>query len=332
LASKIEAHMEDGLLVPRLSLGFALDIGTVRSHQEDCIGLADLYDDGACWAWAREKGNLYVLADGAGGHEAGEVASTMAVLGILNAYYRDRSTDLEAALVSAIRRAGYQIGEQALASGTGARTTVACAAVHGRQLYTASVGDSRVYLVRGGQIAQLGEDHSLVAQWVREHKITAEQARTHPYRNVITQALGGPEEVHPSLHWEEILPGDTIVLCSDGLHGLVDDDTIAHVVSLETDPRAASDQLVDLANFAGGLDNISVIVVYVEGFGPGPREEQEIASGGAGSLAIVQRSDGIVYASTDGPASSAKRDGKGFIERLSAFVERRATPRDADSS
>jgi protein phosphatase len=324
--------MDDNLVVPRLSLGYALDIGTLREHQEDCIGFADLYGDEVFGAWARARGNLYVLADGAGGHEAGEVASAMAVSDILNRYYREPFVDVETALVAAIRRASHRIGELTLESGTGGRTTVACVAVLGSQLYAANVGDSRVYLVRNGEITQLGEDHSLVAQWVRESKITAEQARTHPYRNIITQALGGTEEVNPSSHWEEITPGDVIVLCSDGLHGLVDDTTIAQVVSLTMDPHSACNELVDQANLAGGLDNISVIVVNVEGFERRATDEAQSSSGGTESLVFVTRSDGIVYAATAVELAPGKREGKGLMERLSSLIERRHAGRDGDSA
>jgi protein phosphatase len=324
--------MDDSLVVPRLSLGYALDIGTIREHQEDCIGFADLYGDEVFGAWARARGNLYVLADGAGGHEAGEVASAMAVSHILDSYYREPLVDVETALVSAIRRASHSIGERTLENGTGGRTTVACVAVLGSQLYAANVGDSRVYLVRNGEITQLGEDHSLVAQWVRESKITVEEARTHPYRNIITQALGGIEEVDPSSHWEEIMPGDVIVLCSDGLHGLVDDETIAQVVSLTSDPQSACEELVDRANLAGGLDNIGVIVVNVEGFERRAVNEAETPSNAAESLVFVTRSDGIVHAATAVEIAPGKREGRRFIERLSSLMDRRHAGRDVESA
>ena len=251
--------MEKGFHIPRLRVGCMVDIGIGRDHQEDCIGYGDMYDHPVYFSLARQKGNLHVLADGAGGHEAGDVASERAVLDTLTFFYRQADMEIEDALVEAVHQASHRIGHYAANAGISARATLVCAVIHGNELCIANVGDSRAYLIRNGQATQLSEDHSLVAQWIREGKITIEQAKDHSYRNVVTQALGGAEEVQPSIHWEEILPGDEIVLCSDGLHGVVDDSTIARIVSRVIDPQVACEQLVDLANEAGGPDNISVI-------------------------------------------------------------------------
>ncbi len=257
--------MKKKQIIPSLAVAYVIDKGISRDYQEDCIGIGNFYGDAQFASVAQQKGNLYVLADGAGGHEAGDVASFMAVFRTLTFYYERTNEDKEKLLLDAIRNASYQINNYAAKNGISeARTTIVCALIQGNELCIANVGDSRAYLIRNGEAVQLSQDHSLVSQWVREGKIKPEEAQKHAYRNVITQALGSKAEIQPAVHWEELLPGDEIVLCSDGLYGDVDDAMIAQVVSRTTEPQVACENLVDLANEAGGIDNISVIMIHID--------------------------------------------------------------------
>ena len=323
--SKKTIEMNQDVYVPRIVVGCLVDAGIGRDYQEDCIGIASLYEHPDCLPTARHKGNLYVLADGAGGHEAGDVASEMAVLGTLDAFYRHSSPEIERAIVEAIRKADHRIGHYAANASISARSTLVCAVVHGNDLYTANVGDSRAYLIRNGQATQLSEDHTLVARWTRQGHITAEQARGHSYRHVVTQALGGTEDVRPSVHWEEILPGDAIVLCSDGLHGVVDEGTIAQVVSRVADPQAACRQLVDQANDAGGPDNISVVVIHIEHIGLQESGQSADETMVCPVPTFARQENGVVALSLNLQDSSMKRQAgprQSLLNRLSSFLER----------
>jgi len=317
--------MMQSVYVPRVVAGCLVDAGIGRDYQEDCVGCANLYEYPDYSLTARHKGNLYVLADGAGGHEAGDVASEMAVLSTLDAFYRDASPEIEEAIVAAIRQADHRIGHYAASASISARSTLVCAVVRGNDLCTANVGDSRAYLIRNGQATQLSEDHTLVARWTRQGQITSEQAREHSYRHVVTQALGGAEDAQPSIHWEEILPGDAILLCSDGLHGVVDEGTIAQIVSRAVEPQAACRQLVDRANDAGGPDNISVVIIYVEHI-------DLLESGQSADETIVRpiptfakHEVGVVALGLEPQDSSMQRrtgPHQNLLSRLSSFLER----------
>jgi len=257
--------MKKNLVTPHLTVGYLIDKGISRDYQEDCIGVGNLYRDTLFASLAHQKGNLYVLADGAGGHEAGDIASELAVYRTLTFYYEQTNGNKEKLLLEAIKQASYQISNYAAKKGISeARATIVCALIQGNELYVVNVGDSRAYLIRNGQAVQLSQDHSLVSQWVREGKLKPEEAQNHAYRNVITQALGSKTEIKPTVHWEELLPGDEILLCSDGLHGDVNDAMIAKTVSRAVNPQEACEKLVDLANEAGGNDNISVIIINID--------------------------------------------------------------------
>lgn len=318
--------MEKGLYIPRLKVGCLADIGVSRDHQEDCIGYASLYEHPVYFPLAQQRGNLYVLADGAGGHEAGDMASAIAVLGALTFFYRQTDTGIEEALIEAVHQASYRIGHYAADEGISARATLVCAVIRGNELYMANVGDSRAYLIRNGQATQLSVDHTLVAQWMREGQITIEQAKKHSYRNVVTQALGGTEEVQPSVHWEEILPGDGIVLCSDGLHGVVNDGTIARIVSRVTDPQVACEQLVDLANDAGGPDNISIIIIHIERVDSQHLELPSNEGAVSSPPVFERRENGVITLCTNAQDSALRRQVRprhGILDRLSAMFDRR---------
>jgi serine/threonine protein phosphatase PrpC len=237
------------------------DVGRARDHQEDALGVFAPPD----LDLLARLGRLYVVADGMGGHNAGEVASQAALQEIYRAYYAAPGDDVAAALRRAIASANQMIYQLARADArqTGMGTTAAVAAVRGRDVEIANVGDSRAYLIRAGRIMQITEDHSWVEEQVRAGVLTPEQARVHPQRNVITRALGTGPAVEPDLFTGQMLEGDVLLLCSDGLTGHLADAELLEIAG-QLPPEQAVKRLVDLANERGGSDNISVIVVRAE--------------------------------------------------------------------
>jgi serine/threonine protein phosphatase PrpC len=243
--------------------------------------------------WVDVAGGLYIVADGMGGHAAGEVASAKAVdlvkqavlqnANVLKELGRDpnqQNRNSAAALVeSAVQRACAEIFRMAAADASkrGMGTTFVCLAVAGNKGVIGHVGDSRVYLVRQGQCHRLTEDHTLVAAQLKAGAITREQAATSQYRNVITRAVGIQESVQVDTLIVDLLPGDVFVLCSDGLHGYVQDEEFAPFVSAAA-PRDLPRRLIDTANERGGKDNITAVVVTVQGDGAVVQEAAETQS------------------------------------------------------
>jgi protein phosphatase len=195
-----------------------------------------------------------------GGHAAGEVASKIGVETILSTYYGEDSEDRAHALEHAFEQANDQIF--ARGNGSMGTTGVAALLLHDA-LHIANVGDSRAYMIRDGEIRQISRDHSFVGDQVAAGLISADQARSSPHRNVITRALGYQSGVTVDLFRWPLQIDDIIVLCSDGLHGLVSDAEIARIAG-EAAPDDAVHQLIDLANSRGGTDNITVAIVQVE--------------------------------------------------------------------
>jgi protein phosphatase len=230
-----------------LRWGAATDPGRVRTVNEDT---------------AHAEDGLWVVADGMGGHAAGDVASQTAVTSL-------RANAAAVGLVEAVRLANRAVLEQADrdAALRGMGTTITAAAPvevdGGTQLEVVNVGDSRAYLFRDGELHQLTEDHSLVAELEREGRITAAEARVHPQRNIVTRVLGNEPEVEVDAFPLDPFTGDRLLLCSDGLFNEVDERDIVHVLAHEHEPVAAAGALVDLANRAGGRDNITVVVIDV---------------------------------------------------------------------
>ena len=215
-----------------------------------------------------KKGALFIVADGMGGHAAGEVASEIAVDTVSYAYYQEDDDDIAVSLVHAIKRANTLIHQRAaenmLRSGMG--TTCVAGVLRGGTAYIANVGDSRTYLVRKGQVRQISQDHSWVAEQVRVGLLTEEQARSHAQRNVITRCLGTQADVEVDIFAEELEEGDSFILCSDGLSGFVTDDDLRAIVNQYV-PQESVYHLVERANENGGPDNITAIVVRVQEVG-----------------------------------------------------------------
>ncbi len=250
-----------------IAVGAKTDVGLKRSHNEDdlCVD-SDL--------------GLYVVCDGMGGRNAGEVASRLAVETIQKHFQAARdNADLPLVgdhdrqfsaktnrLASAIRLANQAILMEAKGQTgqEGMGTTVVSAALNGPILSIAHVGDSRMYLIRGESIGPLTADHSLVAEQVRRGMMTEEEAERSPQKNIITRALGIEDTVDVDLDEIPLMLGDTILLCSDGLTRGVTPAEILDVIRREKEPQAASERLIKLANAAGGLDNTTVILVRVQ--------------------------------------------------------------------
>ena len=236
-----------------LRAGGATDTGLVRSNNQDQLLVAD---------------SLFAVADGMGGHAAGEVASETAVKA-LDAAWNAHPTKDPDALAAAAKEANLKVWETAQADpdlrGMGT-TLVAVALVgHGEkeELAVVNVGDSRVYLLRDGELAQLTVDHSLVAELVAEGQLAAEEAEFHPQRHVLTRALGVDSDVPVDLMTVTPFAGDRVLLCSDGLIREVSDTQVASVLRRLADPNEAAKELVAEAKLRGGNDNITVVVVDV---------------------------------------------------------------------
>ncbi|HXV37318.1 MAG TPA: Stp1/IreP family PP2C-type Ser/Thr phosphatase [Myxococcota bacterium] len=231
------------------------DVGSRRRVNEDCYAIAAEF-------------GYFVVADGMGGHQAGQLASRLAAeaaVAALEALQGSAATLTEKlrCTVAAANREIY-VAAQTKPEYAGMGTTlVSLLAAEGR-IALAHVGDSRGYLIRGGRIRQLTDDHSVVGELVRRREITALAAREHPHRHVLTRAIGVRREVAPDLAELTSSPGDLFVLCSDGLTGLVHDEEIAEIASAAPDLDLACGRLVDLANERGGDDNITVILVRNE--------------------------------------------------------------------
>ena len=206
--------------------------------------------------------NLFIVADGMGGHNAGEYASLHSVETIVNEV--ERSSDLQPVKIlgDAIQKANQKLIEKAAedTSMWGMGTTVVAAVVLGGRLYTANVGDSRLYLVRD-QIIQITRDHSFVEEMVRRGELDREAARNHPDKNIITRAVGAVEELEIDFFETELEPKDQILLCSDGLTNMIEDCEINRIIKEQKTLSEAAEELIRTANQNGGRDNITIIII-----------------------------------------------------------------------
>ena len=255
-------------------LGARTDVGRVRKNNEDnyCALLAPNTPRGV--------GGVLAVADGVGGHQAGERASQMAVEGVTRLLGKNSASAGRGASdeqrEKQLREAAVKINGDVFAaantaSSRGMGTTLSMAVVEGETVSIGHVGDSRVYLQRNGTLTQLTPDHSWVAEEVARGAITPEEATRHPRRNLLTRAVGTQSAVEPTTLSVSLERGDTLLLCSDGLHGLVKDHRIAAVLSSK-EPDEAAKVLVDMAISAGGTDNVTVIVAKVVSVDPLPNE------------------------------------------------------------
>jgi serine/threonine protein phosphatase PrpC len=250
-----------------LFVGRYSHVGAVRDHNEDCLLTLEIQR--VQLSESRPLG-LYLVADGMGGHEAGDIASSLAV----NAAARvvanklilpwvDNQTplDYEQLLKEAFQQANQAVNERRLKARTDMGTTLVGALVVGMDAFVANIGDSRCYCLSGGKLQQITTDHSLVERMVATKQITRAEARVHPQRNYIYRTVGDKPQVEVDTFKVSLKPGDYLVSCSDGLNSMIEDEQIQQAVLESPHPQAACERLVQLANEAGGDDNVTVIVL-----------------------------------------------------------------------
>jgi len=286
LASKLALSGMADHPVVNLALYAQTDVGKVRTGNEDNFLILDLTSGRSWTAHEAEQvdlltyaqgyyGSLLAVSDGMGGALAGEVASRMAVDTV-----RDRMLQLQAhekysqlaipeRMRLSIEEANTSINKESLANPNhkGLGATFTAVATRGEQVYFAQVGDSRAYLIRDGKITRITKDQSLVQQLIDAGQITEEEAETHSYRNVILQALGAHNNIAVEVNSLSLKQLDTLVLCSDGLSGKIHSEEIATIVNDAPDLKSACQGLIDLANWRGGEDNITVVIAQFSGEG-----------------------------------------------------------------
>jgi len=227
-------------------------VGKVRRQNEDA-------------AWYDEKRGVFAVADGMGGHLAGEVASGMAIEAVQNMAQKNEFasiTVMREAVMSAHEAITRHAQKNPACMGMG--TTLSVMWRGGHYMYIAHVGDSRIYRFRNDALEQITQDHSLVEELVRARIITREEARTHPRRNIITRALGTQGDNLPDLLAADIKPGDLWLLCTDGLCGMISDEEIARVLSSGATLEMMAGSLIEKALDAGGRDNVTLVLCREE--------------------------------------------------------------------
>lgn len=233
-----------------ISFGSRTDIGYVRDHNEDSLIIIP---------------PLFAVADGMGGHEAGEIASEITV----NTLAELAPSHLDAeGLTAAVEAANYNV-MKAPRQGIGRDgmgTTLTAAMLEGERLLIAQVGDSRAYLLHKGHLQQITRDHSLMADLIEAGQITPEEARVHPNRSVITRAIGSDIHMRPDIYELNVDAGDRILICSDGLSSMISNNAIESIMRRQSDAQHCADELVTAALENGGADNVTVVVADVPGF------------------------------------------------------------------
>ncbi len=230
------------------------DIGQRRQLNQDFIYLSETP--------IGNLPNVFIVADGMGGHNAGEFASRYAVETIVDEISLSFEKNPVMILGKAIEKANTYTRQKAKEDKKlmGMGTTVVIATCIGKYLEVANVGDSRLYVIND-RIKQITVDHSLVEEMIRMGGIDREAARNHPDKNIITRAIGARDTVEADFFNLELNTGDMVLLCSDGLTNMVDDDTIQHVLRKKVSLKERAEELVEIANYNGGKDNISVIII-----------------------------------------------------------------------
>jgi protein phosphatase len=289
----------------RVRLFGRTDVGQIREHNEDNFLVADLTRKTRSLMEAdreqrvAERGTVLGVCDGMGGAAAGEVASQLAVDIIYEKLTAGdppaNHDELARRLVNAVEEAGGRIFGEARADRTrrGMGTTATIAALLDTRLFVAQVGDSRAYVLRGDKLVQVSRDQSLVNQLIEAGQLTEEEAETFEHNNIILQALGTAETVQVDLTFVDLRKGDTLLVCSDGLSGMVRADEMREVLLSQREPFDACKELVDRANRAGGHDNITVIVAVFDG---------ALSEPGPGDVLAYQK-----YALPEAPAEATVR-------------------------
>ena len=293
------------------------DVGLQREHNEDSFVVLKEYD-------------LYVVADGMGGHRAGDVASRLATETISEFFKSTANEDVtwpfhfdtnlseeENRLLTGIRVANRQIFERSTRSreyhGMGTTVVGAMFSPRKQRMYIGHVGDSRCYRVRKGQIQLLTRDHSLINDYLLAMPDLTDEQRSELPKNVITRALGMQDQVVVDLQHDDPVPGDVYVLCSDGLSGMMPDEEITRIVTGSGDIREACKKLIQRANESGGEDNITAVLIKIE-------ETAAPASGGTGNDTATPRAGGKPGAEASGASGAAE------AEEEEAFAEEPTMP------
>ena len=252
-------------ILATLRMGAKTDLGRVRDNNEDKFDFFEPEDPSVL----ATKGCFYAVADGMGGHSAGQIACELALKTVISSYYDNPSSDTEACLRSAVIEANSVIYEtaQSVPDRQGMGTTLTAVIVREDRMTVAQVGDSRAYLLRGRKISQLTDDHSWVAEQVRLGTMTLAEAQVSPFRNIITRSIGTAAVVEPDVFTQPLKVGDTLVLCSDGLSGHLEAPEIEAITESHS-PSAAALALVDAANECGGRDNITALILSVRALTP----------------------------------------------------------------
>jgi len=255
-------------------VGRLTDVGQMRQLNEDSLLTLEA---GQVYRSVSRPFGVYVVADGAGGHAAGDMASGLAVRaiarqaidGLFTRQFDElpSSPDIGAWLRGAIQAANEAVHRQRGAARTDMGTVIVVAVLLDAEAHIAHVGDSRAYVINASGINQITTDHSLVQRLIDTGQITRAEARTHENRNVIYKMIGDRPKVDPDVNRVSLAPGDRLLLCSDGLSGYVEDDAIRDIVMSSAPPQDACQRLIDAANRAGGPDNITAIIVQIEALG-----------------------------------------------------------------
>lgn len=244
-----------------MKTAYRTDVGRIRTVNEDSAAVEGSADGLT----------IAVLADGMGGHQAGDIASRTTIEIMMEELRRLRAemdpAEWEAAVVAAVERANAEIyGRSAqYPEYAGMGTTVVAAIADCRRLTIAHIGDSRAYMLRGEQLTQLTDDHSLVNELVKSGEISAEEASVHPRRNVLTRALGTEERALADIRHMEWQTGDTVLLCTDGLTNLLAAPEIIHTLQSRSALQDKAEELVEKALQAGGEDNVTVVLIENDG-------------------------------------------------------------------
>ena len=232
------------------------DVGSKRSMNQDFLYCSE----NAVGSFQ----NLFIVADGMGGHKAGDHASKLCVLSMVESIKESSHKTPVSVFEEAVNVANskiYQEAKENVAFEGMGTTMVACTLV-GDTMYVANIGDSRLYLLRE-TISQITDDHSLVEELVKKGNLTESEARVHPQKNIITRALGIDEMVQADYFELQVQEGDVILLCSDGLTNMVEDEEIEYIIHHAGSLEEAGDKLIDQANYNGGSDNITAVLVQV---------------------------------------------------------------------
>lgn len=242
-------------------IGVSTDVGRIRDINQDSFYCSDI-----------EGLPLYVVADGMGGHNAGEVASYIAIESVKEVFHKNKELllakeiEIPQFINDALNTANERILEKSNKEEryNGMGTTITLAFIQDDEIFIGHIGDSRAYLLSNGELIQLTQDHSLVAELLRKGSISEEEAMNHPQKNIITRALGTDENVKIDILSRKIKKEDILLLCTDGLTNMVSENKIKEIIIESKDLQTASNILINTANELGGLDNTTVMLIGIE--------------------------------------------------------------------